>query len=233
MGMAEDQGTFGTDWLDGSLSGSGDDYDYDSSSSSGDEDTLAPFNDMFVANRNRRPNVNSTPFRNGRQVGVRQAQNIWDRLGGSCRLAWDDYPSAINTLIQRLQRASPTDRNAGRIAGLREELQLRRRECNGRNPPSPSPNPRRPVCVRFGNEAARRIAWDFCNPGWRSTSQRNNRSWSRDCRNVAIDQCNEQVATEVQKECGWPGTRAVRQLQNECRGQVDRMIGNRRGNTQY
>jgi hypothetical protein len=190
---------------------------------------LAAFSDMFVATpRGRNNNVRNGQFRNGRQVGVRQAQNIWNRLGGTCRRAMRRYPNAINTVIRRLQRARQNPRNQGRIAGLRQELQRMRRQCNGRNPNPPRPNPRNPqACIRFGNEAARRIAWSHCNT-WPRRSGRQNQSWRRDCRDVAINQCRGQVATQVQNQCGLPNTRTLRQLENNCRGQVDSMIRNSR-----
>jgi hypothetical protein len=191
----------------------------------GDGDSDAAFNNAFVAIPNPFPD-NSAAFRNGRQVGIRQALNTWQRLGGTCRLAWPSYPDAINRIIQRLQNAQFTDRNQGRIAGLRQELQRRRRECNGRNPNPPNPprpNPRNPqVCIRFGNEAARRIAWRHCNR-WIAGNGRN-QSWLRDCRDVAINQCKGQVATEVQNQCGMPNSRTLRQLQGQCTDKVDSMI---------
>lgn len=195
---------------------------------------LAAFSDMFVATPRGRNNNNvrdTAGFRNGQQVGVRQARNFWQRLGGTCRTAWRSYPNAINIVIQRLQRAQRTPRNQGRIAGLRQELQRRRRECNGRNPNPPSPprpSPRNPqVCIRFGNEAARRIAWRYCNR-WILGNSRN-QSWRRDCRDVAINTCRGQVATEVQNQCGLPNTRTLRRLQDECTEKVDSMIDNSRG----
>ncbi len=193
---------------------------------------LAAFSDMFVATPRGRNNNNvrdTAGFRNGQQVGVRQARNIWQRLGGTCRRAWGSYPNAIGIVIQRLQRARQNPRNQGRIAGLTQELQRMRRECNGRNPnpPSPRPNPRNPqVCIRFGNEAARRIASNHCNT-WPFRGNQN-QSWRRDCRDVAINTCMGQVATEVQNQCGLPNTRTLRQLQNKCSGQVDSMIRNSR-----
>ena len=191
------------------------------------------FSDMFVAtprnNNNGNMGTGNASFRNGHQVGVRQAQQTWRRLGGNCRRAWPSFPSAINRIIQRLQRARQTPRNQGRIAGLRQQLQQRRRECNGRPGPNPLPRPnqRNPqVCIRFGNEAARRIAWDYCNPGILTNSRD---SWRRDCRDVAVNTCRGQVATEVQNQCGLPNTRTLRQLQGKCPGKVDRMIRNSGG----
>ena len=210
-------------------------YDGGSSSSSGDgtlllegEGGASLFNDAFVAIPNPFAG-DSAAFRNGRQVGIRQAQNTWNRLGGTCRTAWRGYPNAINRIIRRLQRARQSDRNDGRIAGLNQELQRRRRECNGRNPnpPRPRPNPRNPqVCIRFGDEAARRIAWDFCNEPLLTGSRD---SWRRDCRDVAINTCKGQVATEVQNQCRLPrNTRTLRKLQDQCTDKVDSMIGNSR-----
>jgi hypothetical protein len=149
-------------------------------------------------------------------------------LGGTCRLAWGSYPDSINRIIQRLQNAQFTDRNRGRIDGLRQELERRRWECRGWNP-NPRPNPPRPnprnpqVCIRFGNEAARRIAWRYCNPGIVSSIRD---SWRRDCRDVAVNTCRGQVATEVQNQCGLPDTRTLRQLQQQCPDKVDSMIDN-------
>ena len=231
---------FGDNGNSGSGNMFGENFPFNGGSMGGDnqitgafDPSLAAFSDMYVANPRGRNNNNNgnmrtgnAPFRNGQQVGVRQAQQTWQRLGGTCRSAWPSYTNAINRIIQRLQRARQTPRNQGRIAGLRQELQRRRRECNGRNPnpPRPRPNPRNPaVCIRFGEEAARRIAWDFCNPSPLLGSRQG--SWRRDCRDVAINQCKGQVTTEVQNQCGLPrSTRTLRQLQDQCTDKVDSMI---------
>ena len=216
-----ESGIFKIPLFNGGNSGNGNIFDFDGNDSS-------PFNDMFVAIPNPLLGNNNAAFRNGRQAGVRQAERVWQRLGGTCRRAWSGYPDAITRIIQRLQRARQTDRNDGRIAGLRQELQRRIFECNSNsrnpNPPRPRPNPRNPqVCIRFGEEAARRIAWDFCNPSPLLGSRQG--SWRRDCRDVAINQCKGQVTTEVQNQCGLPrSTRTLRQLQNQCTDKVDSMI---------
>jgi hypothetical protein len=78
--------------------------------------------------------------------------------------------------------------------------------------------------IRFGNEAAFRIAFRFCN---RSGLGRMNEvgRWGSEYRDVAIDQCQGMVATEVSNQCGFlPRTSTLLWLEDQCARRVDNMI---------
>ena len=172
----------------------------------------------------RRPQRSPTPptptpsdFENGLSQGRQTALNLWRDMGNDCANAWNDFRNSIDREISARGWNSggnwrTNSFNQGARDGMQQVLKEKEEQCFHDSPDE---------CIDLGNEAARIIAFQYCNPNLMSTSQR--WDYRATCRAVAISQCSGQVAGQVR--CRAPNTSTLRSLQNKCSNQVRSMIG--------
>jgi len=79
-------------------------------------------------------------------------------------------------------------------------------------------------CIQLGETAGSMIVYDYCGSG---ASGFSNTSYPRDCRNVAINQCKGSIYGKIDdtRGCPIPNTSTLNDLQDECRDQVDSLLG--------
>ena len=171
----------------------------------------------------RRPSSNGgTSFDSGLRQGRREAQDIWYDLGSSCASAWSEFRDSVNRRISNngwnsLGNWRTRSYNRGARAGMNEVVTEKEKECFHDSADE---------CVDLGNEAARILAYDYCETN-SGPGMVNVKEWRRECRDAAVDQCRGQMFSQVRSECGSPNTSDLRDLQSKCWNQVLTMIGDR------
>ena len=197
--------------------------------------------DIALGNNRRpsnRPNNNNnnggSSFDRGLREGQRRADQIWRDLGNSCANAWRNFESSINRDIRsrgwdRSSGGNWQDRsfNEGARTGMQRAVTQRQAQCFRDSSTE---------CVDLGNEAALIIAENHCG-GFSSSRPRNNpRAWRRECRDVAISQCQGNISNQIRARCRRnfrTTTRELRDLQGRCSNQVRTMIGDRPRSVEY
>ena len=171
----------------------------------------------------RRPSSSNggISFDSGLRQGRREAQDIWYDLGSSCSSAWSEFRDSVNRRIRNngwnsLGNWRTSSYNRGARAGMNEVITEKETECFHDSADE---------CVDLGNEAARILAYDYCEVD--SFRNQNVQDWRWECREAAVDQCRGQMFSQVRRECGSPNTSDLRNLQSRCRNQVLTMIGDR------
>ena len=182
----------------------------------------------WIGNQNDGYCVDNTPnngggddssFDDGLREGQKTANNLWYSMGNDCANAWKDFETRINREVRdrgwdRSGNWRTQAFNEGAKAGMQKVLQEKSKQCLHDSSYE---------CIDLGNEAARIIAFRYCHPNLYSTNNIN--KWKKECRDVAIGQCQGQVATKLIDDCGLPNTSTLKTLQNNCSDQVKTMIG--------
>lgn len=157
-------------------------------------------------------------FRDGLKRGRREAERMWQNMGSDCANAFG-FNQRIRQEIRRRKwnRSGRDSRETafreGARAGMNEIVAKYEKKCLHDSPDE---------CIELGDTAADIISFNHCRPNRFRATKRNN--FAANCRKVGTGQCQGSVVSRVRQYCGSsPDTRKLRDLQNQCQGQVHRL----------
>lgn len=161
----------------------------------------------------------SDPFNDGVNDGKRAANQLWRDMGNDCANAFDFESEAKKEARSRgwnqegrnwQERAY----NEGARSGMEEVVRAKEKSCLHDNPSQ---------CIGLGEAASSMIVRDYCG----GASGYSTANYKRECRDAAISQCKGGIFGKIDDTsgCRMPNTSTLNDLQNQCRDQVDQLLG--------